>query len=47
MRAITSVPPPAGNPTITRAGFLIACANARRTKLVPEESNPAVEAASK
>src|SRR6516165_12617340 len=32
MRAMTSVPPPAGKPTITWAGFLVACANARRTQ---------------
>src|SRR5215831_5966063 len=47
MRAMTSVPPPAGKPTITWAGFLIACANARGTKLVAGASSPAVEAASK
>jgi len=44
---MTSVPPPAGKPTITWAGFLVACANARGTKRALEESSPAVEAASK
>src|SRR5438128_7402079 len=47
MRAMTSVPPPAGKPTITWAGFLIACANARGAKLAAGESSPAVEATSR
>jgi hypothetical protein len=47
MRAIMSVPPPAGKPTITWTGFLIAWASARGIKPVAEATSPAAEAASR
>jgi hypothetical protein len=46
MRAMTSVPPPAGKPTMMRTGFWTAgtCAKARGRKML--EASPAAEAAS-